>query len=170
MTSAGHLRTAALRLAGVERHAGSGGEEFRVAGHWFARVVETDVEFAMDPAQAAATGRDLPAARVDGGVVAIALGELNGMQANALLGRAWAHRAPDAAPAAAASAVRAGDLPGIPRALGRPATAALAGHGIARLEDLAGRDRAEVAEWHGVGPKALAQLDAALAAAGAAWA
>jgi hypothetical protein len=47
-----------------------------------------------------------------------------------------------------------------------PATRALAAAGIETLEDVAAADRAELARLHGMGPKALAQLDAALAEAG----
>ena len=47
-----------------------------------------------------------------------------------------------------------------------PAARALAAAGIETLEDVAATDRAELARLHGVGPKALVQLDEALAAAG----
>ena len=49
----------------------------------------------------------------------------------------------------------------LPR-VGAPATRALHAAGIHRLEDLAGRDRDEVATLHGVGPKALRLLEDAL--------
>ena len=47
-----------------------------------------------------------------------------------------------------------------------PATRALAAAGIETLEDVAAADRTELARLHGMGPKALAQLDEALAEAG----
>ena len=47
-----------------------------------------------------------------------------------------------------------------------PATRALAAAGIETLEDVATADRTELARLLGMGPKALAQLDAALAEAG----
>ena len=47
-----------------------------------------------------------------------------------------------------------------------PAARALAAAGIATLEDVAAADRAELARLHGMGPKALARLDEALAEAG----
>jgi hypothetical protein len=47
-----------------------------------------------------------------------------------------------------------------------PAARALAAAGIETLEDVAAADRTELARLHGMGPKALAQLDEALAAAG----
>lgn len=53
----------------------------------------------------------------------------------------------------------------LPR-IGAPATRALAGRGITRLEQLGGVTAAEVAALHGVGPRALGILADALAAAG----
>lgn len=47
-----------------------------------------------------------------------------------------------------------------------PAARALAAAGIETLEDVAATDRSELARLHGMGPKALAQLDAALTEAG----
>lgn len=44
-----------------------------------------------------------------------------------------------------------------------PATRALASAGITSLRDLVGRSRADVAALHGMGPKALGILAAALA-------
>ena len=63
-------------------------------------------------------------------------------------------------------------MTGVPAPLpnvGRPATAALASAGILTLADLTGWSRADVAKLHGVGPKALRILDAALEAAGLGW-
>ena len=47
--------------------------------------------------------------------------------------------------------------------IGAPATRALAGVGITTLRQLEGRSRAELAELHGMGPKALRIIDEALA-------
>lgn len=55
---------------------------------------------------------------------------------------------------------------GLPAAIGRPATRALQMRGVMRLSQLTEVTRDEVASWHGVGPKALAGLEAALAARG----
>ena len=57
-----------------------------------------------------------------------------------------------------------GDLP---RAIGEPARRAFAAIGLTRLEQFAGRPEAELARLHGVGPKALRVLRAALAERGA---
>ncbi|MGY1812867.1 DNA-binding protein [Blastococcus sp. SYSU D00820] len=53
-------------------------------------------------------------------------------------------------------------LPGI----GRPATGALAAIGITTLDQLAGRSRRELLALHGVGPKAVRVIEAALAERG----
>ncbi|GAA1073260.1 MULTISPECIES: helix-hairpin-helix domain-containing protein [Kitasatospora] len=52
-----------------------------------------------------------------------------------------------------------GDLP---RNIGAPATRALTGAGYTRLDDLAGVPVAELKKLHGMGPKALERLQAAL--------
>lgn len=57
------------------------------------------------------------------------------------------------------------DLPRI----GAPATRALEAEGIRNLDGLVQRRRSEIAALHGVGPKALRILDAALGAAGLTW-
>lgn len=59
-----------------------------------------------------------------------------------------------------------GDLPKI----GSPAQRALLAHGYTRLDQLTGVSEAETADWHGIGPKALGILRAALAAHGLAFA
>ncbi|WP_159796044.1 helix-hairpin-helix domain-containing protein [Puerhibacterium puerhi] len=56
-----------------------------------------------------------------------------------------------------------GDLPD---AIGRTAARALALHGVTSLERVAEHSRAELLDLHGVGPKAVAVLGAALAAKG----
>ena len=50
--------------------------------------------------------------------------------------------------------------------VGAPATRALIGAGYTRLDQLAGIPRADLARLHGMGPKALAILQSALAAHG----
>jgi hypothetical protein len=53
-------------------------------------------------------------------------------------------------------------LDGLPRAIGRPATGALAAAGYTRLGQLAGVPRRDLHRLHGVGPKAVSILQAAL--------
>ena len=55
-----------------------------------------------------------------------------------------------------------GDLP----AIGRPANSALLEAGITTLEQVAARGRRELLDMHGIGPKAIRFLDAALAERG----
>ncbi len=59
-----------------------------------------------------------------------------------------------------------GDLPKI----GSPAQRALLAHGYTQLDQLTGVSEAEIARWHGVGPKALGLLREALVARGLAFA
>lgn len=54
----------------------------------------------------------------------------------------------------------------LPAKLSKPAQRALAGAGITRLSQLSKMTEAELAKLHGMGPKAIGQLRAALAAAG----
>lgn len=51
---------------------------------------------------------------------------------------------------------------GLPTGLGAPATRALLAAGYTDLAQLAGVPEAQLAQLHGVGPKALARLKAAL--------
>ena len=53
----------------------------------------------------------------------------------------------------------------LPR-LAAPAARALAADGLTTLEDVVAAGRSHVASLHGMGPRALAQLDEAIAAAG----
>ncbi len=55
----------------------------------------------------------------------------------------------------------------LPRAVGAPALRALAAAGIARLDQVAAVSDADLLALHGVGPKAVRVLRAALAARGA---
>lgn len=61
----------------------------------------------------------------------------------------------------------AGDFP---RAIGRPATRALAAAGYTRLDQLAGVTERDLLRLHGMGPKALGILREALHARGQAFA
>lgn len=53
--------------------------------------------------------------------------------------------------------------------IGQPAHRALANNGVRSLAQLSALRRSEVAAWHGIGPKALRLLDAALAEANLTW-
>ena len=58
----------------------------------------------------------------------------------------------------------------LPRSIGNPATQALNGFGITRLDQLTKVTEAEVARLHGVGPKAVRILREALAEKGMSFA
>jgi predicted flap endonuclease-1-like 5' DNA nuclease len=77
-----------------------------------------------------------------------------------------AKRAAPAAPARTATPKKATTLGGLPEGLGKPATRALAGAGITTLAAAARHTEREVAALHGVGPKAIGILRAALQASG----
>lgn len=173
MTTLAHVRTAVRRLAEVTR-VDADGESFAVDGQEFLAVTAdrsaVELRLAADDAEKVLV--DIPGSRLLGegprvaGVV-IPLAAMNGMQANAVIGRAWAHGAPDRLTRVSEDAARVdGDLP---RSIGRPATAALNGAGIATLAEVATRTPAEIGALHGVGPKAVRLLGEALAEAGLAW-
>jgi len=61
------------------------------------------------------------------------------------------------------------EIQGLPK-IGRPATTALANIGITTLTEAAAHGRANLAELHGVGPKALRLLDEALTEHQVTWA
>lgn len=174
MTTLAHVRTAVKRLAEVARLDGTDRETWAVDGDQFLAVTpdRSAVELFLPAGDAERVLVDIPGSRlVQQGAttlgVLIPLAAMNGMQANAVIGRAWAHRAPDRltrVPGDAASVE--GDLP---RSIGRPATSALHGAGIATLADLSTHSPTEIAALHGVGPRAVRLLGEALEAAGKPW-
>ncbi|WP_229051440.1 hypothetical protein [Aeromicrobium sp. Leaf350] len=169
MTSLAHVRTAVTRLDEVEKCA-DGGESYAVAGQTFVTVTadRSGIELSLPGDDARKVTEDIPGASVVEGGVLVPLDVMNGMQANAVIGRAWAHRAPGRLTKVSAAAASAdGDLP---RAIGRPATSALHGAGISTLAELSTRTESEIADLHGVGPKAMRLLGEALAAADLGWA
>lgn len=54
----------------------------------------------------------------------------------------------------------------LPRAIGKPATRALASIGVTRLKQLTRHRRDELLALHGFGPKAMRELDRAMAEEG----
>jgi hypothetical protein len=103
--------------------------------------------------------------------VRVPLGEIDGQQLNHWVRRAWLARAPKrlAAQVAAADTVAAGAVGDLPKAIGRPATQALASAGITTLDHVAGLTEAELSALHGVGPKAVRILAETLSATGRAF-
>jgi len=174
MTTLAHVRTAVKRLDEVERVEHRGLETYTVAGQAFLTVTHdrTAVQLRLPADDAATVLDDIPGATVltrgssvQG--VTIPLSAMNGMQANAVIGRAWTFRAPQRL--TRVPAVAAGVDGDLPRAIGRPATNALHGAGIATLAQVAQRTPEEIGALHGVGPKAVRLLDEALRDAGIAW-
>ncbi|MFT4189282.1 MAG: hypothetical protein QM621_11950 [Aeromicrobium sp.] len=172
MTTLAHVRTAVRRLAEVEQGTHVGRESWSVAGQGFLTVTkERDaVRLRLPADDAERVLVDIPGAtrvtRAETTLgVEIPLAAMNGMQANAVIGRSWAFRAPKRLTKAPASAAD-GDLP---RAIGRPATSALHAAGITTLDEVAARPQAEIAALHGVGPKAVRLLGEALAERGIDW-
>jgi hypothetical protein len=100
--------------------------------------------------------------------VRVPLEDINGQQLNHWVRRAWLSRAPKrlAAQAAAGDTATAGEVGDLPKAIGRPATQALIGAGIATLTQVAELTEAELLAMHGVGPKAVRILSEALSATG----
>ncbi len=175
MTSLAHFRTAARRLAEVEQSTHSEVESWSVAGRVFATITKDHaaVQVRLPPDDAHQVLADIPGSslltrgeKVLG--VTIPWDAMNGMQANAVIGRSWAYRAPQRltnAPRRASTPVT--DLP---RNIGRPAMSALNGAGIVTLAELAERTSAEITALHGIGPKAVRLLTEALAEENLAWA
>jgi hypothetical protein len=90
--------------------------------------------------------------------------DINGQQLNHWVRRAWISRAPKnlAEQITAADTAAAGEIGDLPKAIGRPATAALVSAGITTLAQLAERAETELLDMHGVGPKAIRILNEAL--------
>jgi hypothetical protein len=164
MTTVAHLRKSALALAETEEHGTRPGAlAFTVRDKRFAALgedgriqlyvttAETDEILASYPAaERAAQG-----ARAAG--VRIPLADIDGQQLNHWLRRAWFARAPRelAAQAAVVDAAVPGAVGDLPKAIGGPATRALAGAGVTTLRQVGEMSDADLLAMHGVGPKAV---------------
>ena len=174
MTTAAQLRKAALSQREVEQveRAGDGVRRaWTVGGRQFA-ALDSDgrAHLRLGGESAARMADELDAVEVVDLGVLLELGGITGMALNHWVHEAWKHVAPGRLAAAASAASRAAseqqdDL----GAIGAPARRALHGHGIADLDTLASRSREEVAALHGIGPKAVRLLAAALAERGVDW-
>lgn|SRR5690606_9777618 len=93
--------------------------------------------------------------------VRVALADVNGMQLNSLVYKAWLSRAPKRLVAAQLEAER-GEPPAgpdaLPKSIGKAATRALLTAGVKTLTDVAAKTEAELLALHGVGPKAIRLL------------
>lgn len=186
MTTWEHLRTYALALPETEEGTHFGMVAFSVRGKGFASVTkdgqvqlnlpddETEAALAAHPAGERITragktiGFRVPPAGIDDDAL------------NALVRVAWSCRAPRRLAAQlAASEAASGATPeppseavseaasgegrcDLPAGIGRPATRALLGAGLATLDDVARHTADELLALHGVGPKAVRVLTEAL--------
>jgi hypothetical protein len=175
MTSLAQLRRTALSLPGTaERSTASGTKSFTVGDKRFASLGKDDyVQLHLPTADAdevlAAHPTAEPLTRGATPIgVRLPIGDINGQQLNHWVRRAWLAHAPRrlAVQAQAAETAAAGEVGDLPRAIGNPATRALANVGITTLAQVAEMSEAELLAMHGVGPKAVRLLGEALGAAG----
>lgn len=170
MTTLAQLRKAALSLPEVEE-----GEPavFTVRGKRFAAAESGAARLHLPEAEANEFLATFDGAErlTHGGRpvgVRVSLGDINGQQLNHWVRLAWRSHAPKrlAAQAAAADTATPGTVGDLPKAIGRPATRALAAAGITTLAQVANLTEAELLAMHGVGPKAVRILSETLSAAG----
>jgi hypothetical protein len=169
VTTARQLRTTALSLPEVEEAAQPGA--FVVAGKEFASCKDGQARLRLPADDVDVLLEKHPTARriTRGAVVlgaSLPLADIDGHQLNRWVRQAWKHRAPERLVAGAEAAERAEPGGDLPRAIGRPATRALAAAGITTLDGVARLSETELASLHGVGPKAVGILRSALAERG----
>ncbi|MEV5612556.1 MmcQ/YjbR family DNA-binding protein [Streptomyces sp. NPDC052225] len=167
MTTLTQLRKAALALPEVEEGTHFGMVSFSVRGKAFASVTKDgDVQLRLPPDEVGAAVTTHP----DGEPVLrgdtpigfrVPLAAVNGKDLNALVRASWASRAPQRLTRSPATA-ESGSPADLPAGIGRPATRALLGAGLATLDLVATRTEAELLALHGVGPKAVRVLAAEL--------
>ncbi|MGK8524422.1 hypothetical protein ACRS6B_23990 [Nocardia asteroides] len=174
MTTRAQLRKAALALPeAAEQRGGSGEIAFTVRDKRFAAVDgEGRVRLELSASDAEAvlaahpTGQRLTSDSTATGV-RISLAEINGQQLNHWVWRAWLARAPKSLAARMSAAedgsAGVGDLP---TAIGKPALRALAAAEITTLAQVAESTETRLLAMHGIGPKAVRILRAALEATG----
>ncbi|MFE6233758.1 hypothetical protein [Cellulosimicrobium sp. NPDC057862] len=163
MTTLAQVRAAALALPETAEDAPAGAVTFAVRGRRFAAVTRDDVvQLRLTDDDVACVLAEHPTARrwTRGDHVlgaGVPLPDLDGQQANHWVRCAWLARAPRRLAAAllAADGAEPGSVGDLPAAIGRPATRALAGAGIATLSDVARLGDADLLALHGVGPRAL---------------
>lgn len=172
MTTLAQLRKAALSYPETaERVGDSGIVAFTVNEEWFASMGKDKlVELRLPAPDADEVLAAHPTAqRLERGArpvgVRVPISDINGQQLNHWVRRAWLSQAPKrlAAPVAAGDAATPGEVGDLPKAIGGPATRALAGAGITTLAQVAELTDAELLAMHGVGPKAVRILREALA-------
>ncbi|GAA4923972.1 hypothetical protein [Stackebrandtia albiflava] len=166
MTTSAQLRKAAQTDPEVVEDTAGGARTYSVAGEEFASLDAEGFVHLRLPASEAEdmTGRHETAQRVEHGV-RVPIKDINGQALNYWVRRAWLSCAPPerAARAMEADLAAAGGVGDLPKAIGKPATRALANAGITTLDQVAALSDAELNALHGVGPKAVKILRDALA-------
>lgn len=177
MTTVAQLRKAALALPEVEEGTHFGMVAFSVRGRGFASVTkdgQVQLHLPDGEAEAAVAAHPSGERLVRMGTpigFRVPLADIDGKDLNALVRASWFSRAPKRLAASTADAEASVGGPGVdlPAAIGRPATQALLGAGLATLEQVARRTKAELLALHGVGPKAVRILAQALEERGLAF-
>lgn len=160
MTTKAQLKKAALGLPETHEDITSGMPSYRVREVTFASLPDYGhAELHLSSAALAETLQRYPSARLaEPDVIQIPLADVNGMDLNALVRKAWLYRAPEELAKAANSAGKGLAEHNLPANIGRPATRALLLAGITNLDQVAGRTQEELLDLHGVGPKAVRLL------------
>lgn len=158
MTTLRQLRKAALAPEGTIEAATGDGVAFSAAGRVFADAAGGSVRLILPEEARDRLVAELGAQPItmDGRpAAAIALAEINGMALNYWVHQAWLATQPAGQPV---PEVKPGDVGDLPKALGAPATRALAGAGITSLAAAAEHSEPELLALHGVGPRAIRVL------------
>ncbi|MFB8229891.1 hypothetical protein [Cellulosimicrobium sp. NPDC055967] len=163
MTTLTQVRAAALALPETAEGSNAGTVAFAVRGRRFVAVTRAAVVQLrlVDDDVARLLAEHPTASRVTRGDhllgAGVPLADVDGLQANHWVRRAWLARAPRrlAATLLAADGAEPGTVGDLPAAIGRPATRALAGAGITTLSDVARIADADLLALHGVGPRAV---------------
>ncbi|WP_147918088.1 hypothetical protein [Ruania zhangjianzhongii] len=163
MTTKAQLDKAARALPEVQRQDGPP-RSYTVHGSTFAALTtdSSAVDLWMAAEDAAEVRQAHPGCTPNREGLHVPLAEVNGMVLNALVARAWRHRAPAQLRRDADSADSGEVTTDLP-AIGRPATRALVTAGITDLDQVAARSESELLALHGVGPRAVRILADALA-------
>ncbi|TQM85162.1 hypothetical protein FHX81_7635 [Saccharothrix saharensis] len=161
MTTTDQLRETALSLPEVDAR----DRAFTVRGKRFASVDAHDrVHLHLPAEEVDAVLAAHPTAERQPRGVRVPLGDVDGRRLDHWVRRAWLARAPKslAAQAVAAEGAEPGEVGNLPKGIGRPATRALTAIGVTTLAQVARLGDAELLAVHGVGPKAVRVLRAAL--------
>ncbi|MCH7232493.1 hypothetical protein L0U85_16765 [Glycomyces sp. L485] len=167
MTTSAQLRKGALSNPEVVEDDADGALVFTVAGKEFASLdSDARVRLRLRAAEAGDMAAQYETAERAGDFVRLPIDDIDGQALNHWVRRAWLRCAPPelAARASAAEKAGAGEVGDLPKAIGRPATRALANAGVTTLDQVAGLSDSELKGLHGVGPRAVRILREALEA------